>query len=101
MPRVIFSENSLCKSIGAAHAVSTFSMARCNSPIDSALVFPHSFVMVSASSSRCCSNKAFNRYKRSEEHTSELQSLMRISYAVVCLKKKKKTYHHTQSHVLI
>src|SRR3546814_6691346 len=27
-------------------------------------------------------------YKRSEEHTSELQSLMRISYAVFCLKKK-------------
>src|SRR3546814_4633155 len=32
---------------------------------------------------------------RSEEHTSELQSLMRISYAVFCLKKKKKsTYIH-------
>src|SRR3546814_1565671 len=30
---------------------------------------------------------------RSEEHTSELQSLMRISYAVFCLKKKKKTKH--------
>src|SRR3546814_9014343 len=30
---------------------------------------------------------------RSEEHTSELQSLMRISYAVFCLKKKKKTQH--------
>src|SRR3546814_8327912 len=29
--------------------------------------------------------------KRSEEHTSELQSLMRISYAVFCLKKKKKS----------
>src|SRR3546814_6354999 len=29
------------------------------------------------------------RRKRSEEHTSELQSLMRISYAVFCLKKKK------------
>src|SRR3546814_10273407 len=29
--------------------------------------------------------------KRSEEHTSELQSLMRISYAVFCLKKKKQT----------
>src|SRR3546814_6692576 len=28
--------------------------------------------------------------KRSEEHTSELQSLMRISYAVICLKNKKK-----------
>src|SRR3546814_7315214 len=31
---------------------------------------------------------------RSEEHTSELQSLMRISYAVFCLKKKKKTQTH-------
>src|SRR3546814_4512093 len=31
---------------------------------------------------------------RSEEHTSELQSLMRISYAVFCLKKKKRTYHN-------
>src|SRR3546814_3196182 len=30
---------------------------------------------------------------RSEEHTSELQSLMRISYAVFCLKKKKYTNH--------
>src|SRR3546814_9395400 len=30
---------------------------------------------------------------RSEEHTSELQSLMRISYAVFCLKKKKTTKH--------
>src|SRR3546814_4924584 len=30
------------------------------------------------------------RRSRSEEHTSELQSLMRISYAVFCLKKKKK-----------
>src|SRR3546814_3589911 len=30
---------------------------------------------------------------RSEEHTSELQSLMRISYAVFCLKKKKKRKH--------
>src|SRR3546814_10560248 len=33
--------------------------------------------------------------RRSEEHTSELQSLMRISYAVFCLKKKK---HQTQKH---
>src|SRR3546814_6049392 len=31
---------------------------------------------------------------RSEEHTSELQSLMRISYAVFCLKKKHITSHH-------
>src|SRR3546814_2447547 len=32
---------------------------------------------------------------RSEEHTSELQSLMRISYAVFCLKKKNKQYKKT------
>src|SRR3546814_6364312 len=32
---------------------------------------------------------------RSEEHTSELQSLMRISYAVFCLKKQKKQSHTT------
>src|SRR3546814_1811529 len=35
------------------------------------------------------------RMRRSEEHTSELQSLMRISYAVFCLKKKKKTRNKT------
>src|SRR3546814_1472594 len=41
---------------------------------------------------------------RSEEHTSELQSLMRISYAVFCLKKKNKIisntilYHHAHAH---
>src|SRR3546814_10902709 len=33
--------------------------------------------------------------KRSEEHTSELQSLMRISYAVFCLKKKNNTTNNT------
>src|SRR3546814_2791753 len=35
---------------------------------------------------------AISGQHRSEEHTSELQSLMRISYAVFCLKKKKKTH---------
>src|SRR3546814_6290457 len=34
---------------------------------------------------------------RSEEHTSELQSLMRISYAVFCLKKKKKKTKNTNN----
>src|SRR3546814_2680764 len=37
--------------------------------------------------------------RRSEEHTSELQSLMRSSYAVFCLKKKKKKYQHTKLHI--
>src|SRR3546814_10588702 len=37
--------------------------------------------------------------QRSEEHTSELQSLMRISYAVFCLKKKKK--HNMNNYTII
>src|SRR3546814_7253094 len=39
---------------------------------------------------RRCSAVGRHAVRRSEEHTSELQSLMRISYAVFCLKKKKK-----------
>src|SRR3546814_3333218 len=39
--------------------------------------------------------ESLNSTARSEEHTSELQSLMRISYAVFCLKKKKQA--HTKS----
>src|SRR3546814_2233930 len=40
------------------------------------------------------------RLRRSEEHTSELQSLMRISYAVFCLKQKNTTHrsNHTEQH---
>src|SRR3546814_9535812 len=38
------------------------------------------------------------RRDRSEEHTSELQSLMRISYAVFCLKKKRKHKYNNQTH---
>src|SRR3546814_3646893 len=37
---------------------------------------------------------------RSEEHTSELQSLMRISYAVFCLKKKKQVGAHFQMEII-
>src|SRR3546814_9686342 len=40
-------------------------------------------------SSRFTGNPSSVMARRSEEHTSELQSLMRISYAVFCLKKKK------------
>src|SRR3546814_3679761 len=40
---------------------------------------------------------AHQRADRSEEHTSELQSLMRISYAVFCLKKKKQKHKHSRT----
>src|SRR3546814_7772685 len=49
------------------------------------------FVVVVAKALRGCDS-------RSEEHTSELQSLMRISYAVFCLKKTKKTNRHRSPH---
>src|SRR3546814_3927149 len=53
-------------------------------------------------STRCCRRRPSwwpspmspTRSARSEEHTSELQSLMRISYAVFCLKKKKEIKKH-------
>src|SRR3546814_7277918 len=40
------------------------------------------------------------RPRRSEEHTSELQSLMRISYAVFCLKTKTTKYTHTNHNII-
>src|SRR3546814_4488428 len=42
-------------------------------------------------------NASRDSWSRSEEHTSELQSLMRISYAVFCLKKKKHTHTTNRS----
>src|SRR3546814_3171873 len=44
---------------------------------------------------------ALREHGRSEEHTSELQSLMRISYAVFCLKKKKTNLKQTKTHYSI
>src|SRR3546814_8870422 len=54
------------------------------------------------SSTAVCSRFARSRRVRSEEHTSELQSLMRISYAVFCLKKKTilRITHHTTLDIL-
>src|SRR3546814_6576693 len=58
---------------------------------------------IAASSNHICTSSSGRGVgARSEEHTSELQSLMRISYAVFCLKKKKTitheaTYTHQQT----
>src|SRR3546814_6287534 len=46
-----------------------------------------------------CRDAVVSPYVRSEEHTSELQSLMRISYAVFCLKKKNRK--HNEIHTII
>src|SRR3546814_7945247 len=45
--------------------------------------------------------KRYRQRMRSEEHTSELQSLMRISYAVFCLKKKTHTNNSCTAHTTV
>src|SRR3546814_10203362 len=56
---------------------------------------PTSFEVLNVTpSASICTQRRLIR--RSEEHTSELQSLMRISYAVFCLKKKKKQHKDTK-----
>src|SRR3546814_10607598 len=53
-----------------------------------------------STASSSATRRGTTRWNRSEEHTSELQSLMRISYAVFCLKKKNKlkTTHNNKEH---
>src|SRR3546814_3427753 len=46
-------------------------------------------------------HRGIDETARSEEHTSELQSLMRISYAVFCLKKQNMTTTHSKSTTII
>src|SRR3546814_4922071 len=77
----------------AAHMV--LSMSRPGMPYDNAMAesffstLKLELVPDKAFASREAARLAVFDYIRSEEHTSELQSLMRISYAVFCLKKKK------------
>src|SRR3546814_8475280 len=50
-----------------------------------------------SAAARRAAPRPFHRRRRSEEHTSELQSLMRISYAVFCLKKKTTQQNYTRN----
>src|SRR3546814_3161683 len=58
----------------------------------------NSVVEVKRQDSSCRRHSVMMARRRSEEHTSELQSLMRISYAVFCLKKKRKTTQNKRTH---
>src|SRR3546814_7337405 len=59
----------------------------------------HALAMLQqATRSLCIYSTDLEPWLRSEEHTSELQSLMRISYAVFCLKKKKHNKQHSATH---
>src|SRR3546814_5394001 len=79
---------------------STFSrLGRCDRGLSCAhSVYTGVYGQVTVTHSRFKKGSGGHYLKRSEEHTSELQSLMRISYAVFCLKKKKRTttpHHNT------
>src|SRR3546814_2454567 len=61
---------------------------------------PPSRPMAAAGAASAMCHRAAASFRRSEEHTSELQSLMRISYAVFCLKQKKQTTSRLHHHVI-
>src|SRR3546814_6465409 len=69
-------------------------------PTSSSVIFSHHLLQIRTSGAIAAGTthptshgrQSLVRRGRSEEHTSELPSLMRTSYAVFCLKKKKKTY---------
>src|SRR3546814_7565285 len=77
----LFPYTTLFRSIGggALHAAAAASTT----------ASPHCLAQRSAVDAGSCAVAGSAQPSRSEEHTSELQSLMRISYAVFCLKKKK------------
>src|SRR3546814_5389861 len=80
--------------LAASHAAgAAVQIAACNpcSPCAAAAKKPVNPCSPCAAANPCAANPCA---PRSEEHTSELQSLMRISYAVFCLKKKNR-YNHT------
>src|SRR3546814_4436249 len=74
-----------CAIIGTCHRAAAGTIGRSESEHKHGLV-KRLYHLVFTSFSWACNQS------RSEEHTSELQSLMRISYAVFCLKKKKNTH---------
>src|SRR3546814_8599809 len=76
----LFPYTTLFRSTGVDPSVKTYSVR----------VYAASISSIAAERQRDARYR--RHYRRSEEHTSELQSLMRISYAVFCLKKKSRTY---------
>src|SRR3546814_2542066 len=66
--------------------------------IDANVTFGRAFFGVGHVTAQSCHR---NLESRSEEHTSELQSLMRISYAVFCLKKNNIKTQHTDNYIAL
>src|SRR3546814_6290672 len=91
----LFPYTTLFRSSSSVHFCLDVVRIRLKGLVLLAIEITHSLNTHGASLSACTQ---VDRRKRSEEHTSELQSLMRISYAVFCLKKKKKNIKHTTKH---
>src|SRR3546814_10192457 len=68
-----------------------------NGGLENKIVFPAGILQAPYFSESVDDAVNYGAIGRSEEHTSELQSLMRISYAVFCLKKKTQTKTRTKS----
>src|SRR3546814_4986409 len=89
-------------SLSSATVTVTSSSTSSTSTVSSDPAWRTALVTTSLTRSRTVStspeNPASCSTPRSEEHTSELQSLMRNSYAVFCLKKTKQTTNNTHSH---
>src|SRR3546814_7998078 len=86
----LFPYTTLFRSVAAARPIRPFPSRRARNP------GARNVVRSSPLSRPACPGQRV-RAGRSEEHTSELQSLMRISYAVFCLKKKHE-HKHADSH---
>src|SRR3546814_9940548 len=82
---MIWNTTCHCGAVSVQLAKAPEELAECNC----SLCFSHGILWAYMSPRDVVIEGATRTYNRSEEHTSELQSLMRISYAVFCLKKKK------------
>src|SRR3546814_1781357 len=80
------------KEYSLSHALSDFESKKIS---DGQLIYISGYLTFGDDKHNLWGNEEGYKY-RSEEHTSELQSLMRISYAVFCLKKKKSTQTNKQ-----
>src|SRR3546814_4503077 len=88
--------------VAAAYPAGAFARLNVIAPWFRSDAWRHQPRSAAARSAKCCRHKprSPSPAARSEEHTSELQSLMRISYAVFCLKKKKTHKTIQQTHRL-
>src|SRR3546814_10852946 len=92
LPSANLAASSACLDSSWAMVSGMASSSRCSHEVMRATLGGRAFSAATASFFR-----ALFSSRRSEEHTSELQSLMRISYAVFCLKKKTNKHEDTRS----